>query len=101
MPKNSQEVELKNQPSVDHNKWLGDIIRKDRKRMGLTQEGLADAMMLSRASIANMEVGRQEVSWTHLLIFRAIFHWKEIPLPDIKTKMIEIEVPDFNSKGQN
>jgi len=81
-----------------HNKWLGELIKKHRKQAGLRQEDLAEAVLLSRTSIANIESGRQEVSWTLLLSLRSIFRWKQIPLPEVKTKIIEIEVPYFNSK---
>lgn len=46
---------------------LGRNISYYRKLSGLTQQQLADAIGLTRSSIANIEVGRQETSVTHLL----------------------------------
>lgn len=40
---------------------LGDRIRKHRKRAGYTQEFLADGVGISRAALANVELGRQRI----------------------------------------
>lgn len=42
-------------------KSLGDLIRRRRKQLKLTQEALAARLRVSRASIANIETGRQKV----------------------------------------
>jgi transcriptional regulator with XRE-family HTH domain len=42
-------------------KALGDLIRRKRKRLGLTQKKLAERLSVSRASIANIETGRQKI----------------------------------------
>lgn len=50
-----------------HDKWdwvnrgAGQRIAQARKRAGLTQKGLADRVQMSRASIANMEAGKQAI----------------------------------------
>lgn len=40
---------------------LGAVMRRRRKELGLTQEQLAGALGLVRASVANIETGRQRV----------------------------------------
>lgn len=40
---------------------LGDRIRMHRKRRGQTQEFLADGVGISRAALANVELGRQRI----------------------------------------
>ncbi len=42
-------------------KSLGDLIRRRRKQLKLTQDKLAARLHVSRASIANIETGRQKV----------------------------------------
>jgi transcriptional regulator with XRE-family HTH domain len=43
------------------NRGVGQRIAQARKRAGLTQKILADRVSLSRASIANMEAGKQAI----------------------------------------
>lgn len=40
---------------------LGQLIRERRRELGLTQERLASQVSISRASIANIETGRQRI----------------------------------------
>jgi transcriptional regulator with XRE-family HTH domain len=40
---------------------IGALIRRRRKKLKLTQEQLAGHLGISRASVANMEIGRQKV----------------------------------------
>jgi len=40
---------------------VGTRVRDARKAVGLTQAGLADATSLTRASVANIEAGRQKL----------------------------------------
>lgn len=40
-------------------KHIGDVIKKRRKHLGLTQEDLSKQLAISRASLANIETGRQ------------------------------------------
>lgn len=50
---------------------LGSRIRDARKAVGLTQAELADAAGLTRASVANIEAGRQKVLVHHLVSIAA------------------------------
>lgn len=45
---------------------IGEAIRSRRKRLSLTQDKLAAALQISRASLANIEAGRQKVLVHHL-----------------------------------
>ena len=47
-------------------KYLGVTIKNRRKKLRLTQEQLASHLGISRASIANMEIGRQKILIHHL-----------------------------------
>lgn len=49
---------------------FGQIVRDTRRDADLTQQGLADRVGLSRASIANLEAGKQRVS-LHMLFLLA------------------------------
>lgn len=40
---------------------IGEAVRGRRRSMGLTQQNLADMLGISRASLANIEVGRQRL----------------------------------------
>lgn len=50
---------------------VGDRVQRLRSMNGLTQEDLADLIGLSRASIANLEAGRQRVPLHHLFAIAA------------------------------
>src|SRR5262245_66476690 len=61
--------------SVDHNErveeselysQLGQLVQRHRERLGLNQVEVARAIGLSRASIANIETGRQRIPIHHL-----------------------------------
>jgi transcriptional regulator with XRE-family HTH domain len=79
---------------------IGDVIRRRRKRLSMTQQELAAQLGISRAALANIEVGRQRV-FVHqlyslaaalqlrpheLLPFPSDFpldqEWPQLPLPD-------------------
>ncbi len=45
---------------------LGQLVRQHRERLGMSQEVLAGAIELSRASVANIETGRQRIPLHHL-----------------------------------
>lgn len=45
---------------------LGRLVRKHRERLGISQDVLAQAIELSRASVANIETGRQRIPLHHL-----------------------------------
>lgn len=40
---------------------IGGIVRRRRKQLGMTQEKLAGQVSMSRAALANIEIGRQNV----------------------------------------
>jgi transcriptional regulator with XRE-family HTH domain len=48
---------------------IGDAVRNRRKHLSLTQDKLAAALHISRASLANIEAGRQKVLVHHLYAF--------------------------------
>lgn len=50
---------------------IGSTIKRRRKQLGLTQEQLAKQMSTSRASLANVETGRQNVLVHQLYSFAA------------------------------
>jgi len=45
---------------------LGRRVREAREAVGATQEQLAEQLRLTRASVANLEAGRQRISAYHL-----------------------------------
>jgi transcriptional regulator with XRE-family HTH domain len=45
---------------------LGSLVRQHRKRLDMNQETLGRAIGLSRASVANIETGRQHIPLHHL-----------------------------------
>lgn len=45
---------------------LGRLVRQHRERLSMSQSTLAEAIALSRASVANIEAGRQQVSLHHV-----------------------------------
>jgi transcriptional regulator with XRE-family HTH domain len=47
---------------ADFYESLGASMRRQRERLGVTQLELAEALSLSRASIANLEAGRQRLA---------------------------------------
>lgn len=79
---------------------VGTLIRNRRKKLRFTQETLAARVGMSRASIANIEVGRQKILVHHLYVLAEILelaptdlmpavkqlpktnNWETLPLPD-------------------
>lgn len=45
---------------------IGEAVRRRRRELELTQEGLAERLDISRASLANIETGRQRILIHHL-----------------------------------
>lgn len=45
---------------------LGKLVRQHRKRLAMNQETLGELIGLSRASVANVETGRQRIPLHHL-----------------------------------
>jgi transcriptional regulator with XRE-family HTH domain len=52
---------------------IGALIREHRKRHGLTQERLAKQIGMSRAAIANIEAGRQQLLVHQLYDIASVF----------------------------
>jgi DNA-binding XRE family transcriptional regulator len=48
---------------------FGEAVRQRRLERGFTQQELADKLKMSRASIANIEVGRQRVLLGDIFVF--------------------------------
>ena len=42
-------------------RWFGQLVRRHRDRLNLSQAQIADAVGLTRASVANIETGRQRI----------------------------------------
>jgi transcriptional regulator with XRE-family HTH domain len=51
------------------NAQVGATIRKEREKLGITQEELSQRLGMSRPSITNIERGRQQLSVVQLLLF--------------------------------
>lgn len=63
---------------------IGIAIRSRRKKLSMTQQQLAAHLGISRASLANIEVGRQKVFVHHLYTLAAALRLKPdelLPLP--------------------
>lgn len=61
---------------VTYKKFVGWRIEQLRKTQSLTQEELSDKLGLSRASIVNIEKGRQDLSLRHLQNICELFNIK-------------------------
>lgn len=55
---------------------IGTMIKQRRKQLGLTQEELAARMATSRASLANVETGRQNIHVHQLYNFAKVLDLK-------------------------
>lgn len=53
--------------------YVGEQVKRYRMDAGITQQQVADTVGLSRASIANMEAGRQQTSAHDLTVFARLF----------------------------
>ena len=79
---------------------VGERIRTRRKKLGMTQEQLAQKLEISRASLANIETGRQSILLHNLYsIAKAIELAPEslLPSPNVhveKGASSSIELPD-------
>lgn len=75
---------------------IGATIKRKRKKLGLTQEQLATRMATSRASLANVETGRQNVLVHQLYHFAANLDLKiEDLLPPIVNSNAASSLSDF------
>ena len=57
------------QESHTFNHALGDLVRKERKRQNFNQTQLAEQAGISRSALANIEVGRQQITVSQLCKF--------------------------------
>jgi len=58
----------------DFYREVGERVRERRKRVNMTQQGLASKVSLSRASITNLEMGRQKLMLHTLVDIAAALH---------------------------
>lgn len=58
---------------VEDRKWLGSILREQRKRLGLTQDDAGASIGVSRAQISNIESGKHRPSVTTLLALMRLY----------------------------
>jgi transcriptional regulator with XRE-family HTH domain len=77
---------------------LGALIKSRRKQLSLTQEELARRLGISRASLANVEIGRQRMLVHHLYGFAAALDLRPtdlLPLMDTtEPSLTELALPD-------
>lgn len=76
--------------SVDIYPQIGDAIRSRRKHLSLTQDKLATALQISRASLANIEAGRQKVLVHHLYDIADALH---LDVKDLLVEMSKASTP--------
>ena len=76
---------------------IGALVRETRKRNGLTQEALSQGVGMSRAALANIEAGRQQML-VHQLF--AIARVLEVALPDLLPPPIEVAVDGNGMESQ-
>lgn len=71
--------------SEDIYRRLGRSIAQRRNELGLTQAAVAERLGLARASLANIERGRQKVLLHHVYLFVEVLHLRSISelLPDL------------------
>lgn len=54
-------------------RFLGSRVRKNREKLRMTQQELADIVGLTRVSIVNVEAGRHGIPFIKLLTLCAVF----------------------------
>ena len=78
------------------NQKIGQLLRKLRTENCMTQDELAKLTSLSRASIANMETGRQAMSAYQAYVVARALKLKHLdalfPLPEIETDSSQIQL---------
>src|SRR6266403_1538894 len=57
-------------------KAIGTIIRRRRRRLEWSQKLLASRLRISRATLANIETGRQRILVHHLYMFAEVLNMK-------------------------
>jgi transcriptional regulator with XRE-family HTH domain len=73
---------------------IGQLIRRRRENRGLPQQKVADEIGLSRASVTNIEAGRQRIFLDQLV---AICRVLEIELSDVQSVLAGSVTGDANS----
>jgi transcriptional regulator with XRE-family HTH domain len=76
-------------------KELGELVRARRKKVGLSQERLADLIGLTRTSITNIEKGRQRIP---LDVLFALGEALKVDPRDILPAASKAPPPDFEKK---
>lgn len=72
---------------------LGRLVRQHRERLAMSQQVLANAIHLSRASVANIEAGRQHIPLHQLFrLARALKVDPTALLPDLGERLSVITV---------
>ena len=79
---------------MDVYKLLGSRAATRRKQLGLKQEEVAKQIGLSRASLANLETGRQKILLHHVYKLAAALELRTIT-DLIPNALVEIEPVDF------
>jgi transcriptional regulator with XRE-family HTH domain len=86
-------------------KHIGALIKARRKKLGWKQETLASLLRISRGSLANIEIGRQNVLIHKLYQIAAVLKLTPFDLlpatsmDDLRTEDNELPLPD-NLKAQ-
>lgn len=76
----------------EENVYIGKLIRGRRKALNLTQLDLSRKIGISRGSLANIELGRQSLSWQLLVGFMHALNITAIKRPlGLKNPLDEIE----------
>jgi transcriptional regulator with XRE-family HTH domain len=73
---------------------IGDAIKHRRKLLSLTQDKLASALHISRASLANIEAGRQKILIHHLYAFADALQL------DVKDLLVDMPSAALNEEEQ-
>ena len=82
-------------------KRLGTAIKERRKQLGLTQEQLSDQLEISRASLANVETGRQRLLVHQLYRLARGLGVKVVALLPESNEVEDLEVLDGVSVSEN
>ena len=75
-------------------RFIGETVRKRRHVLGLTQQQLADRLGISRASLANIEVGRQRILIHHLYGLARELGVEVPALLPASSELVELEALD-------
>lgn len=82
---------------------IGELVRRRRKKLGMTQAEVSPRLGISRASLANIETGRQKVLVHQLYALAAALELVPndlLPKPRSESKPLELPLPDDLNKKQ-